>query len=66
MLLSHLRNLEKEGGGVIDRRKGRAEKDRMEQRGRQLVGGVQARREEEETGEQREGCMWIGEMEKGS
>lgn len=38
----------------------------MEQRGRQLVGGVQARREEEETGEQREGCMWIGEMEKGS
>lgn len=37
----------------------------MEQRGRQLVGGVQARREEEETGVQREGCMWIGEMEKG-
>ena len=64
MLLSHLRNLERQKG-VIDRRKGRAE-DRMEQTGRQLVEGVQARGEEKETGEQREGCMWTGEMEKGS
>lgn len=66
MLLFVALSHEEPGGGVIDRRKGRAEKDRMEQRGRQLVGGVQARKEEEETGEQREGCMWIGEMEKGS